>query len=293
MLAQAYVLTPNYDPAWSGGSVEELRRIVDASLPRADAAARRAIQLDPKNADGYVALGSAQAVRGKLLLAEDLYKQSLALDPNNPDALHQYSFLLADVGRLKESLAMRQRLQALEPFVPVFNSNTARVMSLNGQTDAAIAMYKALPPGDVNGTSGLARIYAAMSHYSEAADALLGTPSGIYPPGMVEEAARLLRTAPAAAAAPQTLPRLGSQLDFVYLHIGALGRVLDFYERNFEAAYLAVAYDAFLWDRIYAPVRKTERFKAFARNAGLVDYWRARGWPDLCHPIGADDFVCE
>ena len=43
----------------------------------------------------------------------------------------------------------------------------------------------------------------------------------------------------------------------------------------------------------YAPVRKTERFKAYVRKAGLVDYWRARGWPDLCRPMGADDFVCD
>ena len=41
------------------------------------------------------------------------------------------------------------------------------------------------------------------------------------------------------------------------------------------------------------PVRKTERFKALVRKAGLVDYWRARGWPDLCRPMGADDFVCD
>jgi hypothetical protein len=28
-------------------------------------------------------------------------------------------------------------------------------------------------------------------------------------------------------------------------------------------------------------------------NAGYVDYWRARGWPDLCHPTTGDDFVCN
>ena len=48
-----------------------------------------------------------------------------------------------------------------------------------------------------------------------------------------------------------------------------------------------------LWAPSYAPVRKTERFKAFVRAAGMVDYWRAKGWPDLCHPIGADDFACD
>jgi hypothetical protein len=40
-------------------------------------------------------------------------------------------------------------------------------------------------------------------------------------------------------------------------------------------------------------VRKTERFKTLVRAAGLVDYWKARGWPDLCHPVGADDFACN
>jgi hypothetical protein len=48
-----------------------------------------------------------------------------------------------------------------------------------------------------------------------------------------------------------------------------------------------------LWLPDMAPLRKTERFKAHMRKAGLVDYWKARGWPDLCKPVGANDFVCE
>jgi hypothetical protein len=39
-------------------------------------------------------------------------------------------------------------------------------------------------------------------------------------------------------------------------------------------------------------VRNTERFKTFARKAGLVEYWRAKGWPEFCHPTTGDDFVC-
>jgi hypothetical protein len=30
-----------------------------------------------------------------------------------------------------------------------------------------------------------------------------------------------------------------------------------------------------------------------ASSPSGVDYWRARGWPDLCRPMGADDFVCD
>ena len=40
------------------------------------------------------------------------------------------------------------------------------------------------------------------------------------------------------------------------------------------------------WHPSYAPVRKTERFKTLVRKMGLVDYWRAKGWPDHCRPMG-------
>jgi hypothetical protein len=81
-------------------------------------------------------------------------------------------------------------------------------------------------------------------------------------------------------------------LGFVFLYVGAPNRVLEFYEGNAEAGFLLGGIASPLWHPSYAPVRKTERFKVYARKAGLVDYWRARGWPDLCRPMGAADFVC-
>ena len=50
---------------------------------------------------------------------------------------------------------------------------------------------------------------------------------------------------------------------------------------------------SYVWHASYAPARKTQSFKQFVRDAGFVDYWRQRGWPDLCHPVGADDFACD
>jgi len=290
LLALAYALTPNFHPAYNNGSVDELRRIVDASFPRAEAAARRAIQLDPNHADGFMSLGLAQERRGNLLMSEDTFKQALALDPNNPEALNLYRNLLLSLGRLKEGLAMSQRVQALEPFVPVFSGNTTDALWLNGQDDAAITILKNLPQDYLSVRYDLARIYSTEGRYREAAQALEEVPSGAYLPGQLEAAVRLLRTAPATAASPQSLPRLGS-LDFVYLPVGASNRTLDFYEGTVGAGFrLGMSQ---LWHRSYAPLRKTERFKALVRANGLVDYWRARGWPDLCRPMGADDFVCD
>jgi hypothetical protein len=46
-----------------------------------------------------------------------------------------------------------------------------------------------------------------------------------------------------------------------------------------------------IWQNTGTPLRRSEAFKRFAREAGLVDYWRERGWPDLCRPTG-EDFEC-
>jgi TolB-like protein/tetratricopeptide (TPR) repeat protein len=293
LLAQAYGLSPNYVRRFS---VDQLSRAVDTFLPKAEAAGRRAIQLDPNLADGYLAVGRVLDERGKSLLAEDLFSKALALDPNNPDGLNQYSNLLANVGRLKQALAMKQQLRAMEPYVPVYNTATAEVLWLNGQNEAAIAILKDSAPGDVTSVRDLAMVYASMGRYSNAADVLLELPSRAkdFPLEFVAEPARLLRSAPAKAASPQSRPRLGTW-GFIYNYVGAPDGVLEYYEDMTKAGYFAAggSDDALLWHPSYAGVRKTERFKAFVRKSGYVDYWRAKGWPDLCHPIGADDFACE
>ena len=156
---------------------------------------------------------------------------------------------------------------------------------MNGQNDAAIAMLKGITPTSPPSVD-LAMIYAAMGRYSEAADALQEVPSGAtFPPGNSGGSCASLRTAPAVAASPQSLPRLGP-LSWVYLYVGAPNRALEYYEDTAEAGFFAAGGtdNAFLWHPSYAAVRKTERFKAFVRKAGYVDYWRAKGWPDPATP---------
>jgi len=53
------------------------------------------------------------------------------------------------------------------------------------------------------------------------------------------------------------------------------------------------AVSAYLWRPVFAAARRTEDFKALARDFGFVDYWRVYGWPDSCEPVGAQDFVCH
>ncbi len=299
------VRNPDYAPAWAllaqaygaavvrtirSSPIDEALRVRAELGPKQEAAARRALELDPNLPEGYLALSAAGANRLNLLLREDLISKALALDPYNQTALGQYGNLLAGVGRLKEGFAARQQLRAVEPFVPSLNSNFADSVWLDGQNEAALAILKGVP-GRVE-LAETARIYASMGRYSEAADTALEVAS-VNPraAAIAKEAARLLRTAPAKYPSPQDLPRFGG-LGFVYLHIGAPERVLELYEQEGEAGFFSLPSISMFWHPSYAEVRKTERFKAYARKAGLVDYWRERGWPEFCRPQGADDFVC-
>jgi TolB-like protein/DNA-binding SARP family transcriptional activator/Flp pilus assembly protein TadD len=293
---------PDFAPGWvqlsrayaaaivasENAPAEELRRIrVDYALKRS-AAARRALELDPNSPDANWALAMSHVSAETLPLREELLAKALALDPNNADILTSYSTLLLRVGRLKDALPIRQQAVALEPFVPVYTGNLGEALWLNGQNEAALAVLKSGPRGNSR-SAEIARVYASMGRFGDAADQVLELPEALYPRELVADASRLLRTAPANAAAPDSLPRLAS-LGFVYLYIGAPMRALEFHE---ELGETGGGGTLLLWHSSYAPLRKTERFKALMRKVGLVDYWRAKGWPEFCHPTTGDDFVCE
>jgi hypothetical protein len=135
-------------------------------------------------------------------------------------------------------------------------------------------------------------VQASAGRYREAAAAIREMPATNYPAGMIEAAAKILESAPAKAAAPAALPRIGN-LSFAYMHVGAPERVLEFYEDEVSSDHFQPISSTWFWHPTYAPVRKTERFRKVARDLGLVDYWRARGWPAQCRPAGADDFTCD
>jgi hypothetical protein len=82
---------------------------------------------------------------------------------------------------------------------------------------------------------------------------------------------------------------------YIYAYAGAPERVLEPFEEIASTGYapnVYISHIALLWHPAYTNLRRTERFNSFARKVGLVEYWRARGWPDLCRPAGADDFTC-
>lgn len=276
------------NPAVINGRIDEAKGVVADKIRKSEAAAQRAIDLDPKSADGYFALASNMSRTGKFREAIELAEKGMSLDPANPDVLNTYSGTLADVGYLNKALSLKQQLLALEPFVPIYRQSTARVLVAAGQYDAGIEMVEPYILG--GGAPIYANALAAKGQYRESADALQNffQRSNFLP---AADGARVLRSAPAVAP-PPTLPRLGV-FGFLYVYVGAPERVMDYYDDGLKIGFNSPGSIQYLWTPSLAPVRKTERFKSYMRKIGMVDYWRAKRWPDLCKPVGADDFECN
>jgi adenylate cyclase len=293
---------PNYAPAWEALafsyfftvtvrgdiSTPEGREARETYVAKTEAAARRALALDPNSVYGLFFESAFRTGPRKWAQIEDAMSKALTLDPNHPEGLNHYSGLLLTFGRFKEAVRMKLKLRELEPFVPIYDGNLAEALWLDGQNDAAIAVLKEnLGRQGAGAGQDLPRVYASLGRYQEAAD-VLSQFGGQGVRSLLSTAVPLLRSAPSKVSAPEGLPPLG-RLGWIYLYIGAPEKALEFYEQG-APDILDIAY---LWHPTYAPVRKLERFKVFLRQQGLIEYWRERGWPDVCRPVGADDFECE
>lgn len=293
LLAQGYtapVVLAGFQVALAAGRTDEAKRLLNAQQALVETSARKALQLDPNNAVAYNALGALEGHRGHWAAAAQYERRALALDPSSPEALYNYSYLLSATGQLNEAIRVQNQLLAQEPFVPVYRARMADVLWATGQNDAAVKILESLGP-----SAGLrpAKVYATQGRYADAARAIeTAEPAPEYSRAALDEAAKLMRSAPAKVADPAALPRLPGPLDFVYLFIGADGRMLDVVERQMAVGYYGGIFRD-PWAPPSAALRKTERFKNFVRKAGFDAYWRQAGWPPFCRPVGANDFACH
>ena len=295
-LSVAYALLPTFNPVIRRGSIEEARRLVQSQWPKAERAAREAIRLDPKLATGHMALAFTLVQRANYVAADSVYQTALSLDADDPVVLHVYGMLLAATGHVREALRKREELRRVEPFIPIYNSVSATIMRTGGNDKAALPILEAARQPGAVGTlwtnAPLAQAYAFAGRYAEAADTIHAIQGSDFVSRQVlDQAAGMLRQAPAKLAAPQSGPYLDEWLSWIYLYVGAPERALEGEERRVQIGLIDFFYN--VWLPEYAPVRKTERFKALMRNTGIAKYWKARGWPDRCHPVGADDFACN
>jgi TolB-like protein/DNA-binding winged helix-turn-helix (wHTH) protein/Flp pilus assembly protein TadD len=146
---QAIALDPNYASAFSGyasaldaasafniGTPEQL-------MPKALAAAQRAIQLDPQNGEAYTALGSVQTIyEWDWSAAEQNLIRGIALNPNDSIAEFKYAVYLDAMGHPQDAVTHMRRAVQLDPLSFLVNRRLGATLYLARQYDEALVQLE-------------------------------------------------------------------------------------------------------------------------------------------------------
>ena len=139
-LALAHSVAPYYGPltfepaGW--------RAAWEPSLLEAEAAARRALELDPQLVIAEVALGNVFKERREWAEAEVHYLRALAIDPDNGEAHQQYAESLTNTARFAEALRGARRAVEVDPTSAIRIHALAYILVHNERIAEAIARWE-------------------------------------------------------------------------------------------------------------------------------------------------------
>jgi TolB-like protein/Tfp pilus assembly protein PilF len=112
------------------------------ALPKARAAAERALALDDTLAEPHTVLGGVHESQFEWELSEREYRRAIALNPNEANPHHWYAYLLSQTGRADDAIAEAKRAAELEPLNLKYSDSVAVIYGHARHYDLAIQQYK-------------------------------------------------------------------------------------------------------------------------------------------------------
>ena len=141
------------------------------AYPRAIAAANKAVALDDSLAEAHRALAFALFNwKWEIPEAHEQYRRAIQLDPENADAHHWYATSLLSLGRNSEARVEIERARALSPTSPSILADRALIFYFAGERGAGIAALKEMEqtePGFLSPPRYLSIIYLDQGDYPD------------------------------------------------------------------------------------------------------------------------------
>jgi len=141
-------IDPNYAPPYAGladcyqllGSAPYTALPPAEAFPKAEAAAKSALQFDETLAEAHVSLGASQLVYERNIPeAKKEFLRALELRPDYATGHQFYAYYLTSVGRLDEAIAERQKAVELDPLSPLLATALGEAYYQARQFDGSIA----------------------------------------------------------------------------------------------------------------------------------------------------------
>jgi tetratricopeptide (TPR) repeat protein len=305
-LQAAVTRAPEFGAGWASLSLaheaaiwyttREQRAMLGDAMANMRVASERAAGLDPDAALTLHAEANVARVENRFAEAEQLYQRAIQADPTYPDVREDYAELLNDLGRNEDSLVAARELVALEPFVA---NSWSRIALIGARLDSRALVEEArdrmreIDPSFRWGV--LADFYLEFwqGRIEPARNALAEAMR--FRPEVAAQHAELFRWSQGepgiddAEARRIVWERPGHTL--YAAHRGDADMFFAFFESEEHRIrrymlYLNVA------TPIARPLLADPRTKEMLTRYGFVAYWREKGWPSLCRPLGDDDFEC-
>ena len=309
LLQQATAIDPNFARAWSKQAIAYavLAQYTggdwSANWKASDAAAQRAIALDPNEAEAYAALSYNLFSQRHYVAMVEPMRRALQNDPDNAAANYWAANESASMGRTADTETRLDAMLRNDPanvlvlfyqgFIRWRASDAVGLLDMVrriGDNDSPFAQFLLASYSESIGDYEHGAKQYAIAEQALGAKWTVAELEAIYRGSYQGEAQREAALKIVAAHAdddwaPTFLMQLGEPArSFAAFEQGKSG---------LSDGYLNYLWAPEAWSR---KVRQDSSFQGFAKRMGMVDYWKQNGWPDLCKPApaaGPDAFTCR
>ncbi len=305
-LESAAARAPEYAPAWAWLTLAHevaywyttpaQRELLGDPIVAMRRAAERAQALDPGAATTLHALANVARAEMRYTDAEALYRRAIAADPTYPDVREDFEELLEDTGQSAESDPALQELLRLEPFVWIYWFRMASNGIVTGDRErVAEGMRRMRSLGARNRWAAIS-VAQLFVHEGDAEGARTAMAEALaFAPDLAAADAELLRWALREPGVDEAHARAAivANVDNV-LYAALRGDPDPVFEALEHPQAAGARYKAhrYLSAPVAAKLLAEPRFKSLLERFGFVRYWREKGWPAQCRPLGDTDFVC-
>ena len=280
-LSTAYLVLPFY----SSESRSE-------AFAQAEAAARKALELDPSLGQAHAVLAYISVSRWDWEAADREFRLAFAATPNDPTIHQWYSEFLSYVGYIDASVTEALRALELDPVSPVINDRLGVTYLWSGEYELAAEQFRIATELGFNRIA-LDQAYVLLLLHNGQIDEAIGLYKEIL--NHLGLDSDWVRAVMESTRDPSAVPKALETVMRVKSH-GTLPDAIVFYAavllRQPDLAFEAVGH--LLEDRsltvefLFSPeaeeLRHDPRFPQLLAKIGLDAYWKQHGWPAFCQP---------